>query len=78
MNDLRSLTSQFCVALNAELAALGCKLHISDCDLGPGDTMLLLSADGRELGWVPDHVDAPVIAAFERILKTIDERRAAY
>lgn len=59
---------EFCGALNAELAALGCKLHISEQDPGTDETMLLLAADGRELGWLPDHSDALVIAALEKIL----------
>ena len=68
------LSSDFRSALNAELAASGCRLQFAEATPERGRDMLLLAADGSELGWIPDHSDAPVIAAFERILTKVGRR----
>ena len=68
MTDPSGLFGEFCDALNAELSGLECGLRIARDRPGPGATMLLLKPDGVELGWLPDYVDAPSIAAFEQIL----------
>lgn len=65
------LSDDFRSALNAELAAVGCLLHIAKATPESGRDMLLLAADGSELGWIPDHSDAPVIAAFEEIMTKV-------
>jgi hypothetical protein len=55
-------------ALNAELADLGCRLRVAPVASGPEESILLLDESGHELGWVPEQIDAPTIAAFETIL----------
>lgn len=66
MSDRDELFTLFCEALNAEIAALGGSLRVRG---GRSDDMvMLLDAAGRELGALPDHVDAVTIAAFEPII----------
>ncbi len=73
MIDTGNLDEAFRTSVNAELSALGCRLRVAP-DIAPaGDTILLLDAQGNDLGWLPDSVDADAIAAFERIL---DRQRA--
>lgn len=55
-------------AMNAELADLGCRLRIAPVADGSADSILLLDERGGALGWVPEQIDAPTIAAFETIL----------
>ena len=71
MTSRDQLSSDFRSALNAELTALGCRLSIAERTSERAHDMLLLAGDGSELGWIPDHSDAPVIAAFEQILEKV-------
>jgi hypothetical protein len=66
------LFEQFVDAVNCELAAIGVTLRVTRAEPGKCGTMMLQDADGRMLGPVPDHVDAPTIKAFEAIITAPD------
>ena len=77
MTDAGTLDDAFAAALNADLAALGCKLRIAAAPAA-ADAVLVVDAQGRELGWVPEHIDASILAAFETILVRCLRRPASF
>jgi hypothetical protein len=62
------LFHQFAAALNRELATLGSTLRVAGDVVPPRGTMMLQDAGGRDLGPIPDHVDAETIRAFEAMI----------
>jgi hypothetical protein len=74
MSDPDRLFGEYRHLLNVELAALDCALRISDDD--PGDEEIIVLVDGRgvEVGRLPDHADAAIIAAVAAIIADADRR----
>ena len=66
------LFEDFADALNRELSAIGATVRVRREGPGACGTMVLQAADGRSLGSLPDHADAPTIKAFEAIMSARD------
>ena len=73
MTESEPLFDQFCAALNGELTTLGCQIRVMPRP-SPPRYMMLVDIGDKELGWVPDHIDAASIMAFDEILQC--DRRA--
>lgn len=71
MSEPDRLFADYRDAMNAELSGLGCRLRIAYLGARDEEHVLLLDADGSELGRLPEHIDACAIAAFEKILTTV-------
>lgn len=61
------LFAQFAAALNQELAACGATFRVDHRRPETAGMLQLCDRDGRAIGMLPDHADAAIILAVERL-----------